>query len=68
MGGTDPGAVNTSMVFMTYGRYIPTLTRHDGSAFERQFNDEVLQGDSSDKSNLGTILGTMAVLRPHVPT
>ena len=28
------GHVNTSMVYKTYGRYIPNLTRHDGSAFE----------------------------------
>lgn len=60
------GHVNTSMVFKTYGRYIPNLTRQDGSAFEKQFNDEILQGDCSDESNLGTILGTMADLGPHV--
>jgi len=28
------GHVNTSMVYKTYGRYIPNLTRHDGSTFE----------------------------------
>jgi integrase len=28
------GHVNTSMVYNTYGRYIPNLTRQDGSAFE----------------------------------
>ena len=33
------GHVNTSMIYKTYGRYIPNLTRHDGSAFERQFLD-----------------------------
>ena len=31
------GHVNTSMIYKTYGRYIPNLSRHDGSAFERQF-------------------------------
>ncbi len=31
------GHVNTSMVFKTYGRYVPNLTRQDGSAFERLF-------------------------------
>lgn len=30
------GHVDTSMVYKTYGRYIPNLTRQDGSAFERQ--------------------------------
>lgn len=28
------GHVDTSMVYRTYGRYIPNLTRRDGSAFE----------------------------------
>lgn len=28
------GHVNTSMVYKTYGRYIPNLTRRDGSALE----------------------------------
>ena len=35
------GHVNTSMVFKTYSRYIPNLTRNDGSAFEKTFNQEV---------------------------
>jgi hypothetical protein len=29
--------VDTSMVHKTYGRYIPNLTKMDGSAIERQF-------------------------------
>jgi integrase len=33
------GHVDTSMVYRTYGRYIPNLTRQDGSAFERQYRD-----------------------------
>lgn len=33
------GHVDTSMVYKTYGRYIPNLTKLDGSAFERQFAD-----------------------------
>jgi integrase len=31
------GHVNTAMVYRTYGRYIPNLTRQDGSAFERLY-------------------------------
>ena len=31
------GHVDTSMVYRTYGRYIPNLTRKDGSAFEGQW-------------------------------
>jgi integrase len=33
------GHVNTSMIYRTYGRYIPNLTRKDGSALERLFAD-----------------------------
>jgi integrase len=33
------GHVDISMVFGTYGRYIPNLTRQDGSAFERLYKD-----------------------------
>ena len=42
------GHVNTSMVYRTYGRYIPNLTRQDGSAFERQIS-EALQPVVSPK-------------------
>ncbi|WP_163338935.1 site-specific integrase [Desulfopila sp. IMCC35008] len=31
--------IDTSMVYKTYGRYIPNLTKLDGSAFEKQFAD-----------------------------
>ena len=31
------GHVDTSMVYKTYGQYIPNLTKLDGSAIERQF-------------------------------
>ncbi|MEY8250960.1 MAG: integrase, partial [Colwellia sp.] len=29
------GHVNTEMLFRVYSRYVPNLTRRDGSAFER---------------------------------
>ena len=49
------GHVNTSMVYKTYGRYIPNLTRHDGSAFEG-----LLAGTKNKKASwIGTIIGTM---------
>jgi integrase len=35
------GHVDTSMVYKTYGRYIPNLTRQDGSAFEKQYQESV---------------------------
>jgi integrase len=45
------GQVNTSMIYKTYGRYIPNLTRHDGSAFERQF----LENTNKKGTQLATI-------------
>lgn len=42
------GHVDTSMVYKTYGRYIPNLTRRDGSAFERQFVEEINQKDDPE--------------------
>jgi integrase len=35
------GHVDTSMVYKTYGRYIPNLTRQDGSVFERQYMESI---------------------------
>ncbi len=50
------GHVNTSMVYKTYGRYIPNLTRQDGSALEG-----LLTGAENEKQPMiGTIVGTMA--------
>jgi integrase len=40
------GHVNTSMVYKTYGRYIPNLKRKDGSAFEKQFTNEIIKDNS----------------------
>ena len=41
------GHVDPSMVYRTYGRYIPNLTRRDGSAFEREY-DEALGRKQSE--------------------
>ena len=35
------GHVDTSMVYKTYGRYIPNLKWQDGSAFEKQFSEKI---------------------------
>ena len=40
------GHVNTSMIYKTYGRYIPNLTRQDGSALEN-----LLAGTEKEKGN-----------------
>lgn len=47
------GHVNTSMIYKTYGRYIPNLTRHDGSAFERQFLENTNKKRDTLSHNLG---------------
>jgi len=47
------GHVNTSMIYKTYGRYIPNLTRHDGSAFERQFLENTNKKRDTISHNLG---------------
>lgn len=40
------GQVDTSMVYRTYGRYIPNLTRKDGSAFEKMFTKAIEENGS----------------------
>lgn len=40
------GHVDTSMVYKTYGRYIPNLTRKDGSAFECQYTNMLMKEKS----------------------
>ncbi|MFZ0610662.1 MAG: hypothetical protein WAM73_00340, partial [Desulfobacterales bacterium] len=35
---------DTAMVYRTYRRYIPNLTRQDGSAFERQYQQMTREG------------------------
>jgi len=37
------GHADTSMVYRTYGRYIPNLIRQDGSAFERQYRQQMAE-------------------------
>jgi len=41
------GHVDTTMVYRTYGCYIPNLTRKDGSAFERQYADAIKKGNQN---------------------
>jgi integrase len=40
------GHVTTAMIYKTYGRYIPNLTRQDGSALE-----SLLAGTANEKGN-----------------
>jgi integrase len=49
------GHVDTTMVYRTYGCYIPHLTRQDGSAFERQYAEalraEALRAEATKKGS-----------------
>jgi len=47
------GHVNTSMVYKTYGRYIPNLTRHDGTAFEKLYLEATKRKKDSDWVTIG---------------
>ena len=53
------GHVNTSMIYKTYGRYIPNLTRQDGSALEGLLGELKMK----KATRIGTIIGTMAKIR-----
>ena len=58
-----PGHIDTSMVYRTYGCYIPNLTRKDGSAFEKQYVDGTKKGNPNrhnrghNGENLGCVDG-----------
>ena len=47
------GHVDTSMVYRTYGRYIPNLTKLDGSAFESRFSGPENTNGSQFGHNFG---------------
>jgi len=47
------GHVDTSMVYKTYGRYIPNLTRRDGSAFEKLYSESTSKSMDTNRHNLG---------------
>jgi len=42
------GHTNTEMLFRTYSRYIPNLTRQDGSAFEKFLAQHSIQENSHE--------------------
>ena len=44
------------MVYKTYGRYIPNLTKMDGSAIERQFAESQSKKATSVVTNWDTIV------------
>jgi integrase len=51
------GHVNTSMVYKTYGLYIPNLTRHDGSALEKLYLEATKRKKDSDVVTIGHNFG-----------
>ena len=50
------GHVNTSMIYRTYGRYIPNLTHHDGSEFEKRYA-KALSGENKNSGAIGHNVG-----------
>ena len=47
------GHVDTTMVYRTYGRYIPNFTRQDGSAFERMYSERANKKGNQDVDDCG---------------
>jgi integrase len=45
------GHSTTKMLFNTYSRYVPNMTRRDGSAFEALVNQSQMAQSSTDKEN-----------------
>lgn len=51
------GHTTTEMLFRVYSRYVPNLTRRDGSAFDRLLANEFTQvGSQPDQSPLATLM------------
>ncbi len=55
------GHADTSMVYRTYGRYIPNLTRQDGSAFEQQYVEMTQKNWGTIRHNFGHNRGKSAL-------
>ena len=47
------GHANTEMLFRVYSRYVPNLTRSDGSAFERLLTTNFATSNNTGESNRG---------------
>jgi len=47
------GHTNTAMLYKTYGRYIPNLTRQDGSALENLLASPADKKENPDRNNFG---------------
>ena len=47
------GHVNSSMIYKTYGRYIPNLTSKDGSAFERLYSESANKKGNFEAGTIG---------------
>jgi integrase len=45
------GHTTTEMLFRVYSRYVPNLTRQDGSAFENLINSQVNVSNTQDETN-----------------
>jgi integrase len=47
------GHTTTQMLFKVYSRYVPNLTRNDGSAFEAILEQQTRKATLPDKGALG---------------
>lgn len=54
------GHVDTSMVYRTYGRYIPNLTKQNGQTFENRFTGV----ETKKMGKIVTIVVTIADILP----
>jgi integrase len=45
------GHVDTSMIYKTYSRYIPNLTKVDGSEFEKRYTEATDKKSTSNRHN-----------------
>ncbi len=52
------GHTSTEMLFRVYSRYVPNLTRQDGSAMERLLASQLSQGELLPQSTSGATTGT----------
>lgn len=61
------GHTSTEMLFRVYSRYVPNLTRQDGSAMERLLASRLSQGALIEQSNTGQYVAAQDAAPQAVP-
>ncbi|OYT90525.1 MAG: integrase [Burkholderiales bacterium PBB3] len=59
------GHTSTEMLFRVYSRYVPNLTRQDGSAMERLLASKLSQGPLIEQSGTGQYVPAQEVPKPR---